>query len=62
MTVPAPAELFDVITSALATLEVDESTDAGKRIYLAYVASRMGQGHNGPLERRLAALRQELGI
>lgn len=56
------AELFDLIASALATLEVDDTTDSGKRIYLAYVASRIGQGHNGPLERRLAVLRKELSL
>ena len=59
MTAP---ELFDLITSALAPLELDQSNERDQRIYLAYVASRIGQGHDGPLERRLATLRKELGV
>jgi hypothetical protein len=58
----SPAELFELISSALAPLELDQSRERDQRIYLAYLASRIGQGQNGPLERRLAQLRQELGL
>lgn len=57
-----PAELFELISTALASLELDQSQERDKRIYLAYLASRIGQGQNGPLERRLAVLRKELRI
>lgn len=56
------AELFELIAGALAPLELDQSQERDQRIYLAYLASRIGQGQNGPLERRLAVLRKELRI
>jgi hypothetical protein len=58
------AELFDLITSALATLEPDLSTERGKRVYLAYTASRIGQvgGEDRVLERRLSELRKDLSL
>jgi hypothetical protein len=56
------AELFALIADALVDLDINQETEQGKRIYLAYLASRIGQGQNGPLERRLAQLRKEINI
>lgn len=57
-----PEELFAVIAAALGDLSLDQSTDRGKRIYLAYVAARVGMGINGALEERMVELRTQLGI
>lgn len=56
------SELFELQVSALSTLELDLSLARDKRVYLAYVAARIGQGANGDLERRLAELRKELSL
>lgn len=55
-------ELFELITSALAPLTLDLSSERDKRIYLAVLAARQGQGHDGAVERRLEQLREELGL
>ena len=57
-----PVELFTLISDALAPLDMDQTRERDKRIYIAYLASRIGQGQNGALERRLVELRKELHL
>lgn len=61
-TTPSQEELFDLIVEALGPLDPNTQTATGKRIYLAYLAGRLGQGANDVLSRRFAGLRRELGI
>lgn len=57
-----PTDLFVLVAAALAPLDLDLRKDRDKRVYLAYVAARVGAGENGALERRLTKLRGELGL
>jgi uncharacterized protein (DUF1499 family) len=55
-------QLFELISSALSGVDLDLEQDRDKRIYVAYLASRIGQGDDGALERRLAQMRKELSL
>lgn len=55
-----PAEIFELIVAALGGLTPDLTTDLGKRVYLAYLAARAGQGES--VEPRFTELRAELGL
>lgn len=55
-----PAEIFELIVAALEGLTPDYTTDLGKRVYLAYLAARAGQGVEPG--RRFFELRAELEL
>jgi hypothetical protein len=55
-------ELFRLIAAALAPIELDLDSRRDRRVYAAYVAARVAQEPDVALERRLDALRGELGL
>lgn len=55
-------QLFALISSALSGVDLDLAQDRDKRIYVAYLASRLGEGGDGALEHRLEQMRKDLGL